>query len=111
MRALGIVMAVMVIIFAAVLAVLVGTRIDQGTIALLSGTVIGIISTIPCAAMITYILVRAHDREQAEREQRQIDQARMRLMPTKAEMDRRMAEWIQLQEAECRRELLEAGRE
>lgn len=58
---IGKVMAFSIIVFAAIVAYMVGTRIDQETISLLSGTAIGILVTTPCAALITYILMRRRD--------------------------------------------------
>ena len=55
------VFAIAILSFAAIVAYMIGTRIDQETISLLSGTLIGILVTSPCAALITYILVRRRD--------------------------------------------------
>jgi hypothetical protein len=53
--------SVAIIIFATVIAFVVGSRIDQNTISLLSGTVIGILIAAPCATIITFVLVRRRE--------------------------------------------------
>jgi hypothetical protein len=53
--------SVAIIIFATVTAFVIGSRIDQNTISLLSGTMIGILVAAPCAAIITFVLVRRRD--------------------------------------------------
>lgn len=55
------VFAVAILVFAAIIAYMIGARIDQETISLLSGTLIGILVTTPCAALITFILVRRRE--------------------------------------------------
>ena len=55
------VFAFAILLFAAVVAYMIGTRIDQETISLLSGTAIGVLVTTPCAALITFILMRRRE--------------------------------------------------
>lgn len=64
--------AIGILLFAAVLAYVVGTRIDKETISLLSGTAIGILVATPCASLITWILVK-----------RRYDDDRRKLEPTR----------------------------
>ncbi|MCC7208341.1 MAG: hypothetical protein IT323_13620 [Anaerolineae bacterium] len=53
--------SVAIIIFAAVIAFVVGSRIDPRTVSLLSGTVIGILVAAPCATIITWVLTHRGD--------------------------------------------------
>lgn len=50
-----------IVIFATVIAFVVGSRIDQNTISLLSGAVIGILVATPCAIIITIVTVRRRE--------------------------------------------------
>jgi hypothetical protein len=52
---------VAIVIFATVIAFIVGSRIDQNTISLLSGTMIGILIAAPSAAIITFVMVRRRE--------------------------------------------------
>ncbi|HEY3289581.1 MAG TPA: hypothetical protein VGK87_05595 [Anaerolineae bacterium] len=49
---------VSIVIFAVIIAVVVGTRIDQNTVSVLSGALIGIITAAPFAAILTFALLR-----------------------------------------------------
>ena len=60
--------AVALIIFAVVLAFVVGTRMEQATIILLSGAAGGILLCAPCAAVITFAAMKR--RESAVRDDR-----------------------------------------
>src|ERR1700674_1613419 len=53
--------SVAIVVFATIVAFIIGSRIDQNTISLLSGTLIGILVTAPCAAIITFVLVRRRE--------------------------------------------------
>ena len=59
--------AAAVILFFAVLGLVIGTRMDQNTIALLGGTTIGLLIATPCAAVVTYLAVRNRDDHTYER--------------------------------------------
>lgn len=50
--------AVSIVIFAVIIALVVGTRIDQNTVSVLSGALIGIITAAPFAAILTFALLR-----------------------------------------------------
>ena len=50
-----------VILFATIIAFIVGSRIDQSTVSLLSGAVIGILVAAPCAVLVTFIAVRRRE--------------------------------------------------
>ena len=50
-----------IIIIAAVIAFVISTRIDQNTISVLSGTIIGILIATPCGALLTVVLLRRRD--------------------------------------------------
>ena len=60
--------AIALIIFAVVLAFVVGTRMEQATIVLLSGAAVGILLCAPCAAFITFAAMKR--REGAPRDER-----------------------------------------
>ena len=64
--------AVAVILFFIVLGFVIGSRMDQNTIALLGGTTIGLLIAAPCAAIITYLAIRNRD------ESRQFDSPQYR---------------------------------
>lgn len=51
-------LAIAIILFFVILAVVIGTRIDQYTIALLAGATLGLIIAAPGAALITYLAIR-----------------------------------------------------
>ena len=53
--------AIALIIFAVVLAFVVGTRMEQATIILLSGAAVGILVCAPCAAFITFAAMKRRD--------------------------------------------------
>jgi hypothetical protein len=53
--------SVAIVVFATIVAFIVGSRIDQNTISLLSGTLIGILVTAPCVAIITFVAVRRRE--------------------------------------------------
>ena len=50
--------AVSIVLFFVVLGLVIGSRMDQNTIALLGGTVIGLLIAAPCAAIVTYLVVQ-----------------------------------------------------
>ena len=62
--------AASVILFFVVLGLVIGTRMDQNTIALLGGTTIGLLIASPCAAVITYLAMRNRDDHSFERNPR-----------------------------------------
>ncbi|MEO6061449.1 MAG: hypothetical protein ABIQ99_05875 [Thermoflexales bacterium] len=53
--------ALALIIFAVVLAFVVGTRMEQATIILLSGAAVGILLCAPCAAFITFAAMKRRE--------------------------------------------------
>jgi hypothetical protein len=57
--------AVSVVLFFVVLGLVIGSRMDQNTIALLGGTTIGLLIAAPCAAIVTYLAVRNRDESSA----------------------------------------------
>ncbi len=59
--------AVSVVPFFVVLGLVIGSRMDQNTIALLGGTTIGLLIAAPCAAIVTYLAVRSRDELSAPR--------------------------------------------
>jgi hypothetical protein len=61
------VIAVSVVLFFVVLGLVIGSRMDQNTIALLGGTTIGLLIAAPCAAIVTYLAVRSRDESSAPR--------------------------------------------
>lgn len=63
-------LAVALIIFAVVLAFVVGNRMEQATITLLSGAAVGILLCAPAAAVITLATLRRKDLIRDERGQR-----------------------------------------
>ncbi|MCL4505325.1 MAG: hypothetical protein M1434_04500 [Chloroflexi bacterium] len=50
-----------IILIAAVIAFVISTRIDQNTISVLSGTIIGVLIAIPCGALLTIVLLRRRE--------------------------------------------------
>ncbi|HEY3341110.1 MAG TPA: hypothetical protein VGK81_03790 [Anaerolineae bacterium] len=50
-----------IILFATVIAFIVGSRIDQNTVSLLSGAMVGIVIAAPCAVLVTFIAVRRRE--------------------------------------------------
>jgi hypothetical protein len=54
-------LSVGIILFAGVMAYIVGSRIDQVTVSVLSGAMVGIVVAVPCAALVTFILVRRRE--------------------------------------------------
>ena len=64
--------SVAIVIFVTIVAFAVGTRIDQNTISVLSGAVIGILVAAPCAAVITFLLLRRKDGDRAPVYERQL---------------------------------------
>ena len=50
-------LAISVVLFFVVLGFVIGSRMDQTTIALLGGTTIGLLIAAPCAAIVTYLIV------------------------------------------------------
>ncbi|MBX7214826.1 MAG: hypothetical protein K1X39_12500 [Thermoflexales bacterium] len=62
--------AVALIIFATVLAFVIGSRMEQSTIVLLSGAAVGILLCAPSAAILTYSAMRRRDANAAVREVR-----------------------------------------
>jgi hypothetical protein len=64
--------SVAIVIFVTVIAFAVGSRIDQNTISVLSGAVIGILVATPCAAIITFLLVHRKDQNGVSVYERQI---------------------------------------
>ena len=52
-----ILVAVAVVLFFIILGLTVGTRMNQNTIALLGGTLIGLLIAVPCASIVTYLAV------------------------------------------------------
>src|SRR5262245_32456509 len=50
--------AVAVVLFFVILAVVIGSRIDQITIALLAGVTVGLLVATPCTALVTYLAMR-----------------------------------------------------
>jgi len=59
MERLSMFFGIAIVLFFVVLGAMVGARIDQTTIALLGGTVIGLAIAIPCTALVTYIVFKA----------------------------------------------------
>ena len=55
--------AVAIVLFFVVLGFVIGSRMDQNTIALLGGTTIGLLIAAPCAAIVTYLAVRNRDEQ------------------------------------------------
>ncbi len=55
--------AVAVILFFVVLGLVIGSRMDQTTIALLGGTTIGLLIAVPCSAIVTYLAIRNRDEQ------------------------------------------------
>jgi hypothetical protein len=53
--------ALAVILFFVVLGFVIGSRMDQTTIALLGGTTIGLLIAAPCSAIVTYLVLRNRD--------------------------------------------------
>jgi hypothetical protein len=53
--------SVSVVLFFVVLGLVIGSRMDQNTIALLGGTTIGLLIATPCAAIVTYLVIRNRD--------------------------------------------------
>ena len=53
--------AISIVIFATITGIVVSTRIDQNTVSVLSGAVIGIITAAPFAAILTFVLTRRRD--------------------------------------------------
>lgn len=53
--------AAAVILFFIVLGLVIGSRMDQTTIALLGGTMIGLLIATPSAAIVTYLAIRNRD--------------------------------------------------
>ena len=53
--------AVSIVLFFIVLGLVIGSRMDQNTIALLGGTTIGLLIAAPCAAIVTYLVMRNRD--------------------------------------------------
>src|ERR1700694_5058208 len=53
--------SVAIVVFATIVAFIVGSRIDQNTISLLSGTLIGILVAAPCAAIVTCVMIRRRE--------------------------------------------------
>jgi hypothetical protein len=51
-------MSIAIVIFAVVIAFIVGSRIDQTTVAMLGGTVVGILVAAPAGALVTFALMR-----------------------------------------------------
>jgi hypothetical protein len=58
-------LSIAIVIFATIVAFVVGSRIDQNTISLLSGTMIGILIATPGAAIITFVLLRRRENNAA----------------------------------------------
>ena len=50
-----------IILFATIIAFIVGSRIDQNTVSLLSGAMVGILIAAPCAILVTFIAVRRRE--------------------------------------------------
>ena len=50
-------LAIAIVLFFVVLGMVIGSRMDQTTIALLGGTVVGLLIATPCAAIVTYLAV------------------------------------------------------
>jgi hypothetical protein len=50
-----------IIFFATIIAFIVGSRIDQNTVSLLSGAFIGVLVAAPCAAIVTLISLRRRE--------------------------------------------------
>lgn len=57
-----------VILFFVVLGLVIGSRMDQTTIALLGGTAIGLLIATPCTAIATYLALRCRDESSALRQ-------------------------------------------
>ena len=57
--------AVSIVLFFVVLGLVIGSRMDQTTIALLGGTTIGLLIAAPCAAIVTYLVMRNRDESSA----------------------------------------------
>ncbi len=53
--------AIAVVLFFVVLALTIGTRMDQNMIALLGGTTIGLLIAAPCTAIVTYLAFRGRN--------------------------------------------------
>ena len=51
-------LAIAIVLFFVVLGMVIGSRMDQTTIALLGGTVVGLLIATPCAVIVTYLAVR-----------------------------------------------------
>jgi hypothetical protein len=50
-----------ILLFATIIAFIVGSRIDQNTVSLLSGAMLGILIAVPCAILVTFIAVRRRE--------------------------------------------------
>lgn len=59
-----------VMLFAGVLATVIGARLDQNTVLLLGGATLGLLVAAPAAAVITYLAVRKRDEQSFERSPR-----------------------------------------
>ena len=70
MERIGKAMALAVVLFFIVLGIVVGTKMDQNTIALLGGTTLGLVIATPCVAIATYVSMRRRDEHSYERSPR-----------------------------------------
>ena len=59
--------AIAVVLFFVALAIVVGVKMDQNTIALLGGTTLGLLIATPCAAIATYVSMKQRDDESYNR--------------------------------------------
>ena len=50
-----------IVLFAAIIAIIVGQRIDQNTVSLLSGAMIGVLVAAPCAGLVAFIAARRRE--------------------------------------------------
>ncbi len=55
------VFSVSFILFMVIIAFIVGSRIDQNTVSILSGAFIGVLVAAPCAAIVTLVAVRRRE--------------------------------------------------
>jgi|GEM_PF-1468930 len=65
-------LAIGIVIFATIIGFAVSTRIDQDTISVLSGAVIGIVTAAPFAAILTMVLMRKRDNRMVTSYERQM---------------------------------------
>lgn len=79
--------AVAIVLFFVALGIVVGTKVDQNTIALLGGTVVGLLIATPCAAIATYVSMRRREENHGyERDMRSYERGPRYQGPTNSPM-------------------------